>query len=97
MRRLGLCFVIVLLAGCDAEDGERCNPLQYNESGSGNCASGLTCIYPTASNCGVAYCCTVDSKGNITDKNPNCQPDPTLQSVCMIDSGTTASDAGAKD
>ncbi len=85
MRRVGMCLVLVFLAACDAEEGERCNPLAYSETGSANCKSGFQCVYPTAPNCGVAYCCAVDSQGNITDKNPNCQPDPTLASVCMLD------------
>ncbi len=87
MRRLGMCLVLAFCAAaCDAEDGERCNPLQYSDTmGQGNCTAGLTCIYPTAPNCGVAYCCAVDSKGNITDPSPNCKPDPTLAGVCMLD------------
>ena len=85
MRRLGMCLVLVFLAACDAEHGERCNPLQFSENGSGNCVTGFQCVYPTAPSCGVAYCCTVDSQGNITDDSPNCQPDPTLASVCMLD------------
>ena len=87
MRRLGMCLVLAFVAAaCDAEDGERCNPLQYSDTaGQGNCTTGLTCIYPTAPNCGVAYCCTVDSKGNITDPNPNCQPDPSAAAACMLD------------
>jgi hypothetical protein len=98
MRRLGLCVAFTLLAACSADEGERCNPLQFSDNGSqGNCSSGLACVYPTAPNCGVAYCCTVDSNGNITDKNPNCQPDPSLDSVCMIDLGGTPGDGGTHD
>ena len=86
MRRLGMCLLLVFLAACDAEEGERCNPLQYSDNGvQGNCVSGLQCIYPTAPSCGVAYCCKVDAQGNVTDTNPNCQPDPSLDSVCMLD------------
>ncbi len=58
MRRLGLFLVLSFLAACSAADGERCNPLQYsNDNAQGNCGAGLTCVYPTAPNCGVAYCC----------------------------------------
>ena len=28
----------------------------------GDCDDGYACVYPTAPNCGVAYCCTVDGK-----------------------------------
>jgi hypothetical protein len=78
--------VVLALAACNASEGQRCNPLEYSNSGTaGNCGGGLQCIYPTAPNCGVAYCCAVDEQGNITDKNPNCQADPSLDSVCMLD------------
>jgi hypothetical protein len=36
----------------------------------------------------------VDSNGNITDRDPNCQPDPTLASVCMLDLGVAPLDGG---
>ncbi len=98
MNRLGmaLSLVVALLAGCDAEHGERCNPLQYSDNGvQGNCVSGLACVYPTAPSCGVAYCCAVDANGNITDTNPNCQPDPTLAPVCGLDMSVL--DSGGSD
>jgi hypothetical protein len=76
----------------------------------GNCTEGLACVYPTGYsapppgpttfgpmanlNCGVSYCCTVDKTGNITDKHPNCQPDPDSIAACMIDLGTALTDAG---
>lgn len=97
MHRLGICFVLFLFAACDAGHGERCNPLQYNETGSGNCVSGLTCVFPTAPNCGVSYCCATDSNGNITDTHPNCQPDPTLAPACMLDLSVVPLDGGAGD
>jgi hypothetical protein len=79
-------LLAVLCAGCDRGEGERCNPLQYSNSGTaGDCGESLSCIYPTAPTCGVAYCCKVDSNGNVIDSNPNCQPDPSLASVCMVD------------
>jgi hypothetical protein len=99
MRTLGMVVALLFIAGCDAEHGERCNPLQFSESGTqGNCVSGFACVYPTAPACGVAYCCVVDANGNITDSDPNCQPDPSLDSVCMLDdlSGSPA-DAGSGD
>jgi hypothetical protein len=98
MRLSGLAFLLVFVAACSQDEGTRCNPLEYSDNSiQGNCAGGFACVYPTAPNCGVAYCCAVDSKGNIIDKNPNCQPDPSLASVCMIDLGTTPGDGGATD
>jgi hypothetical protein len=98
MRRFGLAIVFFVMAGCTftAQDGERCNPLQYSSSGTqGDCADGLACVYPTAPNCGVAYCCKLDSQGNVADDNPNCQFDPTLVDVCMLDLGVM--DGGSTD
>jgi hypothetical protein len=87
---LALAFV-----ACNASEGQRCNPLEYSNSGTaGNCAAGFSCIYPTAPNCGVAYCCAVDEAGKITDTNPNCQADPSLDSVCMLDLSSAPIDAG---
>ncbi len=87
MRALTICL---LLAGCHASEGERCNPLQFSDSGTqGNCEDGLACVYPTASNCGVAYCCKVDSSGNVIDRNPSCQPDPALAPGCGLDLSTS--------
>jgi hypothetical protein len=53
----------------------------------GNCDDGLACVYPTAPNCGVAYCCKVDSNGNIADDDPHCHADPTLAPGCLLDLG----------
>ena len=98
MRRFGLSIVFFMLAGCTQGEGERCNPLEYSNSGTaGNCGSGLSCVYPTAPNCGVAYCCAVDSNSNITDKNANCQPDPTLAMQCGLDLSTEPMDGGSSD
>jgi hypothetical protein len=83
-------LAMLALGACNQGDGQRCNPLEYSNSGTaGDCAAGLSCVYPTAPNCGVAYCCTVDSTGNITDPRATCQPDPTLDSVCMLDLSST--------
>jgi hypothetical protein len=83
----------LLLGGCAAGEGERCNPLAYSDNGSqGNCQDGLACVYPTAPNCGIAYCCRVDSNGNITDENPNCQPVHDDVAACMLDLSVTPPD-----
>jgi hypothetical protein len=86
----------MVIAGCGAPgEGQRCNPLQYSNNGlQGDCDDGFACVFPTAANCGVAYCCRVDSKGNVSDKHSNCQPDPTLADVCMLDLGPASADAG---
>jgi hypothetical protein len=94
MRRLSMIGMLLAIAGCGTSgDGERCNPLRATS----DCNAGLSCVYPTAPNCGVSYCCTVDSNGNITDRDPNCQPDPSLASVCMLDLGVTPLDGGSGD
>jgi hypothetical protein len=68
-------------AGCiggfsndNLSEGDRCNPLDsHNE-----CAGGLICTgqgpAPTIPFCAENYCCPVDSNGNITSTNSNCQP-----------------------
>ena len=99
-NKLKSLFLVVpmLLVACSDHEGQRCNPLAYSNSGvRGNCAGQLDCVYPTAPNCGVAYCCAVDESGNIVDDNPNCQPDPSLQSVCMLDLSTAVTDGGTTD
>jgi hypothetical protein len=82
-----LSAIVAAVAACDqaAPNDQRCNPQQF----SNQCNSGYSCVYPTAPNCGVAYCCKVDDSGNVTDDNPNCQPDPTLGPVCGLDLGGT--------
>jgi hypothetical protein len=86
------------LAACNASEGQRCNPLEYSNSGTaGDCGGGLECVYPTAPNCGVAYCCAVDATGRITDPNPRCQRDTSLADVCMIDLSSAPTDAGGTD
>jgi hypothetical protein len=98
MRRIAFVLALVALAGCEQEAGSRCNPLEYSPNGiQGNCEEGLACVYPTAPNCGVAYCCKLDSNGNIVDTSPNCQPDPSLDSVCMLDLSPAPDDGGATD
>lgn len=94
MRRLGAYILVIALVGCpEGQTGERCNPLEYSDSGKqGNCRSGLACVYPTAPSCGVSYCCETDAEGRITDTHPNCQPDRTAAEQCMLpapeDAGT---------
>jgi hypothetical protein len=86
MRGIVLGLALALVAGCQQDTGERCNPLQYSDTANqGSCSAGLSCVYPTANNCGVAYCCKVDSSGNIIDSSPTCQPDPSLASACGFD------------
>ncbi len=100
MGRLICCVLLVSLAACnERQQGERCNPLQYSDNGvQGDCADGLSCIYPTAPSCGIAYCCRVGSNGEVIDRDPHCQPDPSLASLCMLDlSGSPPEDAGARD
>ncbi len=98
LLRLILGISLVLVAGCTQDEGTRCNPLQYSDNGiQGNCADGLACVYPTAPNCGVAYCCKVDANGNIIDSDPNCQRDPSLTSVCMLDLSVAPTDASPSD
>jgi hypothetical protein len=90
--------MLLMLAGCPPGQGERCNPLEIADiPNQGNCAIGFSCVYPTAPNCGVAFCCAVDAKGNIIDTNPNCRPDPTLAPVCGLDLGVAPADGGARD
>ncbi len=97
MKRLVGIGIMVLLAGCGIgtqREGERCNPARFTS----DCDPGLSCVYPTAPNCGVAYCCAVDGKGNITDKDPSCQPDPAAAAACMLDLGVaSATDGGTAD
>jgi hypothetical protein len=93
MNRLTLRALLLLAIGCGTQsEGERCNPLRATS----DCDPGLTCVYPTAPNCGVSFCCKVDSNGNVTDTHPNCQFDPTLVAPCMLDLGSVP-DAGNPD
>jgi hypothetical protein len=87
---LSLFGLLLGLVACPGA-GERCNPLAFDSE----CPSGLTCIYPTAPMCGVAYCCAVGSSGNVTDAHANCQPDPTLS--CAPDGSAYAVDMQSGD
>jgi hypothetical protein len=84
MTRLFALLVVMGLAACKPDAGERCNPLAFTDDCQPNNQS-LSCVYPTAPNCGVAYCCAVDSQGNVVDKHPSCQPDPDALAACMLD------------
>jgi hypothetical protein len=98
MRSWTLALLVLFTVACRQGAGERCNPLQYSENGiQGNCEDGLACIYPTAPNCGVAYCCRLTPGGKDVDPNPSCRPDPSLFSVCGIDMDGPLADAGASD
>jgi hypothetical protein len=93
---LTLGFLSLLLAGCPTQGaGERCNPLRATS----DCDDGLTCVYPTAPECGVSYCCAIDTAGNIADVHPNCRPDPLSAMECGLDLSTPVSpmDLSSKD
>jgi hypothetical protein len=51
MNALALGALLLAGASCTPAEGERCNPLRFNDE----CGSGLQCTYPKG--CGVAYCC----------------------------------------
>ncbi len=72
------------LLGCEQTEGERCNPNLFESE----CSDGLTCVYPTAPMCGVAYCCAMDTDGNVVDPHPSCRADPSL--ACAPDGGATS-------
>jgi hypothetical protein len=59
-----------LMIGCHPSEGERCNPLLFNDE----CTAGnpqLSCVYPP--NCPVAYCCPMMTKGDPSMSiSPNC-------------------------
>jgi len=94
MRRLLSIAVLVAVAGCGTNDrGERCNPLRATS----DCDPGFACVYPTGPNCGVSYCCALDSNGNVSDSHPSCQPDPASAAACMLDFSVVPGDAGATD
>jgi hypothetical protein len=74
--------------GCSQVEGSRCNPaLSHDECDS---APTTQCVAPTAAACnGEAYCCTVDSNGNITDTTDlNCQFLIACQQASAAESGT---------
>jgi len=50
-RILVLALFAVACAACDPTEGDRCNPLLFEDE----CASGLACTVPP--NCVVAFCC----------------------------------------
>ena len=78
----------LVLAGCPTQGaGERCNPLRATS----DCDDGLSCVYPTGAQCGVSYCCAVDSKGKVVDDDPNCRPDPVSAMECGLDLSMPAS------
>jgi hypothetical protein len=69
---LALLLASILSAGCSQADGSACNPtLSHDECDN---APTVQCVQPSAPTCyGQAYCCTVDSNGNITDTTDTCQ------------------------
>ena len=76
IRILGLFAASILLGACHPGEGERCNPLLFNDE----CNPGFQCTYPA--NCGVAYCCPTSGPSS----NANCQP------CAALDGGTGAGD-----
>jgi hypothetical protein len=58
--------------GCHPDEGERCNPLLFNDE----CYAAnhnLHCVYPP--NCGIAFCCPAPE--NFTPStSPNCSACP---------------------
>ncbi|HLK35794.1 MAG TPA: hypothetical protein VKU41_03505 [Polyangiaceae bacterium] len=63
---------VVAATGCSQVEGSRCNPaLSHDECDN---APAVQCVQPAAPACnGEAYCCAVDSNGNITSTESNCQ------------------------
>ena len=57
-------ILLLALAACGPKEGQRCNPLQFENE----CENGFECVYPA--NCGVAYCCAP------TSRVATCQPCP---------------------
>ncbi len=49
--------ILLLLSACNAGEGERCNPQQFQVSD--QCTEGLNCTYPT--NCGLVACMQVNN------------------------------------
>jgi hypothetical protein len=89
-RSCGLLSVGLLLlavAGCDPSEGDRCNPLLFND----DCTSaGLVCVYPP--NCGVAFCCPPADKMT-AQTSPHCGacPGPDLAMMSTDDAAVDAS------
>lgn len=76
-RILAVAFVLALAPGCDEQgaEGDRCNPyLSHNDCNSGLVCSGHAPASAIIPFCQENYCCPVDSNGNPTGSNPNCQP-----------------------
>jgi hypothetical protein len=61
-----LVFTALAAVACHPDEGQRCNPLLFNDE----CPSNLACTYPP--NCGVAYCCPKSGPS----AQPNCQACP---------------------
>jgi hypothetical protein len=90
-------LTLVLSSGCSQVEGSRCNPaLSHDECDN---APTVQCVQPPAPACnGEAYCCTVDSNGNITSSDPNCQwlIQCQNQSAAEAGGGTGGGDAGGQ-
>ena len=90
MKRLLVIGVLLGLAACTQEAGERCNPMRATS----DCNPGLTCVFPSGPTCGVSFCCVVDDGGNITDNHPSCQPNDASVIACMQDLSVAPGDGG---
>jgi hypothetical protein len=100
MKRSIASGLLLALAACRADHGDRCNPNRATS----DCTPGLTCVFPAtpgcspsepgSSCCGVSFCCNVDDAGNVADDHPNCQPDPDSVMACMLDLSPAPADGG---
>ncbi len=90
----GAAFVALAVAGAGCaftddnwSEGSRCNPFDSHDE----CSSGLFCTgqasTPMVAFCPENYCCPVDSNGNPTGDNANCQPgcNGGAASICAAD------------
>ncbi len=104
MRQLLSIVLLSIFAACGTNGrGDRCNPNRATS----DCNPGLSCVFPATpgcnasepgSNCcGNSFCCATDGNGNVTDTNPNCQPDPVSVMQCGLDFAVAPPDLSALD
>jgi hypothetical protein len=65
---IALAASLLVVAGCHPAEGERCNPLLFNDE----CTNRLKCQTPP--NCAVSYCCPQPDP--TVSRNANCQACP---------------------
>lgn len=70
---LGISALLLAGAGCSPGEGERCNPMLFNDE----CSQGLKCTFPAG--CGVSFCCPVSTSSS----NANCQQCPVQDGGAM--------------